>query len=352
MKNCFVPFAVLALLARGLFVNAQVVTGKSSTYAIGADVSFLPQAEQNGAIFKENGVAKPALQILREHSYNWVRLRIFVAPTKLPNNLDYTLAAAKQAKALGFKFLLDFHYADDWADPGHQPTPVAWQSYSHKQLVDAVFAYTRDTLAAFRKAGAMPEMVQVGNEVSNGMMWPDGKLPANWDNFADLTKAAIEGVAAGSGDQPKPLIMIHIDKGGDVAATRAFFDKLSSYNIHFDAIGQSFYPWWQGSLNDLRTNLEQTIRKYGKDIYVVETAYNWEPGEYTKHPGPFAESPDGQRDFLDQVNQIVMEAPGGRGKGIFWWEPAVQGELVRRGFFDHDGNVLPVISVFDKFARY
>lgn len=351
MENRAVLCAVLAALATGLCANAQVVTGKSSEYAIGADVSFLPQAEQSGAIFKENGVARPALEILREHSYNWIRLRIF-APTKLPNNLAYTLAAAKQAKAMGFKSLLDFHYADDWADPGHQPTPVAWQNYTHKQLVDAVFAYTRDTVAAFRNAGTMPEMVQVGNEVSNGMMWPDGRLPANWDNFVALIKAGIDGVSAGSAGQPRPLIMIHIDKGGDVAATKAFFDKLATYNIDFDVIGQSFYPWWQGSLNDLRTNLEATIRAYSKDVYVVETAYNWEPGEYTKRPGPFPESPEGQRDFLDEVNRIVMEAPGGHGKGIFWWEPAVQGGLVRRGFFDHNGNVLPVIGVFDRFARY
>ncbi len=351
MKNRAALCAVLAVFATGLYANAQVVTGKSSQFAIGADVSFLSQAEQSGAIFKENGVARPALEILREHSYNWIRLRIFVAPTKLPNNLDYTLAAAKQAKAMGFKFLLDFHYADDWADPGHQPTPVAWQSYTHKQLVDAVFAYTRDTVAAFRDAGVMPDMVQVGNEVSNGMMWPDGRLPANWDNFAALMKAGIDGVGAGSAGQARPLIMIHIDKGGDVAATKAFFDKLATYNINFDVIGQSFYPWWQGSLNDLRTNLEATIRAYGKDVYVVETAYNWEPGEYTKRPGPFPESPEGQRDFLDEMNRIVMEAPGGHGKGIFWWEPAVQGGLVRRGFFDHNGNVLPLISVFDRFAR-
>jgi arabinogalactan endo-1,4-beta-galactosidase len=297
-------------------------------------------------------VAKPGLEILRDHSYNWIRLRIFVAPKTLPNDLDYTISAAKQAKAMGFKFLLDFHYADDWADPGHQPVPVQWQHYTHKQLVNTVFAYTRDTIAAFGNAGVMPEMVQVGNEISNGMMWPDGKLPGNWDDFAELMQAGIDGVRAGSADQPQPQIMIHIDKGGDVAATKAFFDKLATYSIKFDVIGQSFYPWWQGSLSDLRTNLEATIRAYGKDVYVVETAYNWEPGEYVTRPGPFLESPEGQRDFLDEVNRIVMEAPDGRGKGVFWWEPAVRGDLIRRGFFDNEGNVLPVISVYDRYARH
>lgn len=347
-----VSVLILVLAASVACPAQQTPAGKSSQYAIGADISFLPQAEQQGAVFKENGVAKPALEILRDHGYNWVRLRIFNSPATLPNNLDYTLAAAKRAKAMGFRLLLDFHYADDWADPGHQPTPVAWRELSHQQLVDAVFAYTRDTIASFRNAGVMPDMVQVGNEITHGMLWPDGKLPENWDRFAELVKAGIDGVSAGSGTDPHPAIMIHIDRGGDIAGTKYFFDKLLSYKIQFDVIGQSYYPWWHGSLNDLRANLEFTIREYGKDVYIVETAYNWEPGNYMKRPGPFPETPEGQRDFLDEVNRIVMEAPGAHGKGVFWWEPAVRGELVQRGFFDGDGNVLPVIAVYDRFARY
>jgi arabinogalactan endo-1,4-beta-galactosidase len=352
-RYSLVCILLLALAAEFSCRAQQInpINGNSSQYAIGADISFLPQAERQGAVFKENGVAKPALQILRDHSYNWIRLRIFVTPTTLPNNLEYTIAAAKQAKAMGFKFLLDFHYADDWADPGHQPTPIAWQSFTHRQLVDAVFAYSRDTLAAFKNAGVMPDMVQVGNEISNGMIWPDGKLPENWDNFAQLVEAGIKGVTAGSEGQPSPAIMIHIDKGGDFAATKRFFDKLATYKIQFDAIGESYYPWWQGSLLDLRANLESTIREYGKDVYVVETAYNWEPGNYVQRAGPFPETPEGQREFLDELNRIVMDAPGGHGKGIFWWEPAVRGPLVERGFFDYDGNVLPVINVYDRFAR-
>lgn len=335
-----------------LALGQQSPVGGSSQYAIGADVSFLPQAEQQGIIFKENGVAKPALEILHDHSYNWVRLRIFHAPTTLPNNLDYTIAAAKRAKAMGFKLLLDFHYSDSWADPHQQPTPREWQGLDHAQLADTVFGYTRDTIAAFRKAGVLPDMVQIGNEVTHGMLWPDGKLPQNWDNFADLLRAGINGVDAGRGNGSRPMIMVHIDRGGDVAGTKYFFDRLSSYNIRFDAIGQSYYPWWQGSLNDLRANLEFMASAYGKDIYVVETAYNWEPGNYLTHAGPFPETPQGQRDFLDELNRVVMATPNGHGKGIFWWEPAVSGPLTARGFFDSKGNVLPVISVFDSFARH
>jgi arabinogalactan endo-1,4-beta-galactosidase len=321
-------------------------------YAIGADVSFLGQAEKDGVVFKDGGTAKPGLQILKDHGYNWIRLRLFHTPTDLPNSLDYTIALAQQAKKLGFKFLLDYHYADGWADPGKQPIPKAWQRKSHQQLVQAVFEYTRDTIAAFRDAGVLPDMVQIGNEIINGMMWPDGKLPDNWDNFAQLIYAGINGVDAGRGNNPRPRIMIHIDRGADLKRTKEFFDKLNSYDIPYDIIGQSYYPWWHGSLNQLRANLEFMACEYQKDIIVVETAYNWQPGNYLNKPAPFAESPEGQREFLDELNRVVMETPNRRGKGIFWWEPAVKGPLSSRGFFDDHYSPLPVVTVFDRFTRH
>jgi len=343
-RTHFVIVLAAIAVAMGIPASAQ-------DYAIGADVSFLGQAEKEGVIFKDNGVARPGLQIFKDHGYNWVRLRLFHTPTQLPNNLAYTIALAKQAKKLGFKFLLDYHYADDWADPGKQPIPKAWQGKSHQELVQAVFEYTRDTIAAFRDADVLPDMVQLGNEIINGMLWPDGKLPENWNNFAQLVYAGINGVDAGRGNNSRPKIMIHIDRGADQKHTKEFFDKLNSYDIPYDIIGQSYYPWWHGSLNQLRQNLEFMAREYQKDIIVVEAAYNWKPGNYVNKIAPFPESPEGQRQFLDELNRVVMETPNGRGKGIFWWEPAVQGPLTIRGFFDDQHNALPVLTVFDRFTR-
>jgi len=338
----FILFALLAAMAS---------QARGQDYAIGADVSFLRQAEHEGVVFKDHGVATPGLQILRNHGYGWIRLRLFHTPSELPNNLEYTIALAKDAKKLGFKFLLDYHYADDWADPGKQPIPKAWQGKSHRELVEAVFEYTRDTMVAFRDAGVLPDMVQIGNEITNGMLWPDGKLPENWDNFAQLVYAGINGMDAGRGNGPRPKIMIHIDRGGDFKGTKVFLDKLNFYEVPYDIIGQSYYPWWHGSLNDLRSNLEFMTAHYQKDIIVVETAYNWRPGNYVNKAPPFPESPEGQRAFLDELNRVVMETPNGRGKGMFWWEPAVKGNLAIRGFFDDQYNALPVITVFDRFTR-
>jgi arabinogalactan endo-1,4-beta-galactosidase len=340
--------AILSPLLLLLVLALRSTAAGDADYAIGADLSFLRQAEAQGVVFKDHGEARPGLQIFKDHSYNWVRLRLFHTPTTLPNNLEYTLALAREAKALGFHFLLDLHYSDTWADPAHQSIPKAWRTKSHAELVQAVLAWTRDTIAAFGAAGVLPDMVQIGNEVTAGMLWPDGRLPDHWAEFADLLKAGIDGVRAGATGGAMPRIMIHIDRGGDSNGTRYFFDRLETYKIPFDVIGLSYYPWWHGALDDLRSNLASAANRYRKDIIVVEAAWNWKPAEYRKKSGPWAETPEGQRCFLEAVNQAVRATPGNRGIGVFWWEPAVTGHLRSRGFFDDDGNALPVIAVFDQ----
>ncbi|MFP4281731.1 MAG: arabinogalactan endo-beta-1,4-galactanase [Opitutales bacterium] len=351
----------IRLLILGL-AGCGLLAADTSDYAIGADVSFLDAAEAGGTVFKDGGVAKPGLEILQDHGYNWIRLRLFHTPSNserysLPNDLPYTIALAQKARALGFKLLLNFHYSDTWADPSKQFIPQAWEDLSQEELVEAVFAYTRDTIAAFREAGVMPDMVQNGNEITNGMLWPHGQLPENWDEFAALVQAGINGVDAGRGNLPRPKILIQVESSGNVAKTKGFFDKLFARGVDCDVLGQSFYPWWHGSLLDLRATLHFMAREYGKEMMVVETAYCWRPTEYREHPAPFPETPEGQRDFLAAVHDIVLGVPDGLGTGIFWWEPMVpirpgrSGGIARRGMFDEEGNALPVIEVFDRWTR-
>jgi arabinogalactan endo-1,4-beta-galactosidase len=183
------------------------------------------------------------------------------------------------------------------------------------------------------------------------MLWPDGKLPENWDNFAELVQAGIDGVKAGCDTVGMPAIMIHIDQGGNIARTKYFFDRILEYGIEFDYIGQSYYPWWHGTLLELRANMAFMAEKYRKPIIIVEAAYCASPTEYKTRPGPFPETPEGQEEFLDEVNKIVLQTPGNLGAGIFWWEPATYGGRSSRDFFDTEGNVLPVITVFDKYTR-
>jgi len=343
--------AVRALLIFVCVLSLATRPAFAQDYAVGADVSFFAKCEQDGVVFKENGKPVDVLAILRAHHYNWVRLRLFhnpaAAPVKLPNDLPYTLALAHRAKAMGFRILLDLHYSDSWADPAKQPTPAAWSTLNHKQLVKHVYAYTRDTIATFAQQGVMPDMVQVGNEITNGMLWPDGKLPGNWDNFADLLKAGIRGVKAGSRSGPKPRIMVHIERSGDYDAAVAFFDQLLARNLKFDVIGLSYYPYWHGDLPTMQSNLLKLALRYHRPIIVVETAYNWTPGRAAGKSRDFPETPQGQLAFLRAVDAAVRDLPSGMGMGVFWWEPAAEGGLRGRSFFDSDGNVLPVIAAFD-----
>jgi len=347
MRKVLIQMCV-ALLALHLAPSAM-----AQSFANGADVSFLAKCEQDGVVFKDNGTPVDVLVLLREHHYNWVRLRIFhdpaAAPDKLPNDLPYTLALARRARDLGFHILLDVHYSDSWADPGKQPTPAAWRKLKHKQLVEHVFAYTRDTIAAFAAQGLMPDMVQVGNEVTEGMLWPDGRLPDNWDNFGDLLKAGIAGVNAGRGAAPKPRIMVHIERGGSYDAAVWFYDNLIEHHVPFDVIGLSYYPFWHGDLANLRGNLHDLALRYRLPIIVVETAYNWTPGAIKAKKVDFPENPEGQLAFLRALNAAVHDLPNGLGQGVFWWEPAADGPLRDRSFFDKDGNVLPVITALDPF---
>ncbi|MFP8489666.1 arabinogalactan endo-beta-1,4-galactanase [Gracilimonas sp. Q87] len=344
---------IVILVSQTAYAQPTDSTSFHLNYAVGADLSFLKMAEENGTEFKDNGVVKPGLDIFSDHGYDWIRLRLFHSPDRLPNDLEYTIELAQEAQKRGMKFLLDYHYSDSWADPQKQWMPEAWEGLEYEGLRDSVYDYTKRTIEAFREAGVMPEMVQIGNEIRNGMIWPAGQLPENWDTFAGLLQAGIDGVDAGRGQEMRPQIMIHYDNGADAKGNREFYDNIEKYGIEFDIIGLSYYPWWHGNLLELRENLLSLMRHYDEDIILVETAYNWRPSEYIEEGAlaPWPETPEGQKDFLETVHETLININSSRIKGIFWWEPAVTGGLRSRGYFDDDGNALPVINVFDKYKR-
>ena len=335
-RNLWVTVAALALALAPCLSRA-------AGYGIGADLSFLKQQEDAGRKFKDAGAAKPGLEIFRAHGYSWVRLRLFHTPTSLPNSYAYTLAMAKQAKALGFRFLLDFHYSDTWADPGAQSLPKAWASLSHAVLQDSVYRYTRETLIGFAAAGAAPDMVQIGNEINNGMLWPDGRS-ADFAKLADLIKAGVRGVDSASAGAMRPQVMLHIACGGDTTATKWFFDNAAGRGIDYDAIGQSYYPLWHGTPADLARNLDMMGRRYAKDIWVVETAFS----PYPQGGSPFPLTDAGQSAYLRHLDSLVRATPNGRGKGWMWWEPTANEYLgTPRGLFDAQLNARPALSAFD-----
>ena len=332
---------------------------------LGGDLSMLPRIESLGASFKDGGQPADPVATLVAHGWTIGRLRLFVAPNGQGGtiqDLRYTIGLAKRLKAGGMTLLLDLHYSDTWADPGHQTKPAAWADLPFDELVAMVHDYTAEALAAFAAEGVLPEMVQVGNEITPGMLWPDGKLygggagatPERWDRFAKLVGAGVAAVREARNDQGEPQVMIHIDKGGNARATGQFFDRLFERGVDCDVIGLSYYPWWHGTLNDLRATLRLAAERYGKPLYVVETAFPWRERPDLRRNGgdAYPQTPEGQRYFLAALLETVAATPDDLGAGVVWWYPesvAVEGLHVWNGgataLWDDDHNALPALDV-------
>jgi arabinogalactan endo-1,4-beta-galactosidase len=313
-------YQVFVLLLAALSIRAE--NGVCAEFMRGADISIQTRQEADGVIYKEYGVADNVLNIFKNHDLNWIRIRIFNNPSGseygVCQNLNYVTTLGARIKAEGFKFLLDFHYSDTWADPGHQTKPAAWSSLSQSQLVTAIHDYTRDVISHLRDNNAMPDMVQIGNEINCGMLWPNGNpcSGGSWTNLAQLINSAIDGVNDGRGSEPMPKIMIHvadISSGGGTSSTQWFFDNLIAYGVQFDVIGQSFYPEWHGTLDDLTTNLNFMAGRYSQEIVIAEA------GDY--YTGGAGRTPESQKAYLDGLIQRVQATPGGKGMGVFYWEP-------------------------------
>jgi arabinogalactan endo-1,4-beta-galactosidase len=338
-------------------------TDNQASFIYGGDFSLIKKIEDVGGIYKIDGQSKPGIEIFKENGYNYGRVRIFNNPNNIGpvcNSLEYTIALSKNIKAAGMKLLLDFHYSDTWADPSHQIKPKAWENISFEALTDSVYTYSKNVILAMKAAGVLPDMVQVGNEITPGMIWPDGKIykdtGEDWNSFTTLLKAGIKGVKDAYGKTSVP-VMIHIDKGGDQGATEYFFKKILEKGVEFDIIGQSYYPWWHGSFADLEKNIKWMSANYDKDIMLVETAYFSngyypEPDKWVLNVKPFPPTPEGQYNYLVALDSIAHKYP--KVKGIFYWEPEnisipdTNVFYLGRSLFDKDGNALKGITAFKK----
>jgi len=341
-------------------------------FITGVDLSGLPGIEDHGGLFTESGIPRDALSIFKDHGVNFVRLRIWHSPAGGYSNLDHTLLMAQRAKAAGLGILLDFHYSDSWADPGQQTKPSAWQGLSFQELKDSVYHYTHDVIACLKNNDALPDMVQLGNEITCGLLWDEGRVcgeystPQQWAQLADLLREGIRGLRDSLNQDDTVRVMIHVDRGGDNGGSRWFFDNLLAQNLEFELIGLSYYPWWHGTTDALRLNLQDIAQRYGKDVVLVETAYPWTLGwnDNTQnvvgdssqlHPG-YPATVDGQRRFLRDVREIVRTTPQGKGVGVFSWAPewiSAPGQgspWENLALFDFAGEVLSSISAFDSLA--
>ncbi len=370
------------ILTVGVLLTPQVLPAQTNFIA-GADFSDLSFFESRGKVYKDGGGVQDGLQILKNHGINCVRLRLWTSSAaqaqanayNYTNNLTYTLPLAVRVKNAGLQFLLDFHYSDTWADPNDQATPAAWASLNLAQMVQQMRTYNSNTIAAFAVAGAMPDYVQIGNEITQGMLFTNsagvtiGKVSGSyntaWSQLGQLMTNAIQGIrdAANAAGAPMPKIIVHIDRGGDWPTTMWFFDNLNFQGVPYDIIGESYYPWWHGSPTSLSTCLSNAAVRYGKPIIVAETAFPYTnnfPTSWTNFGGSlygFPPTRDGQVSFIATVAQVVEGVPNRLGAGVFYWGAEYQATsgvneagFNTASFFDAGGNVLPVADAVGGMA--
>ena len=337
-------------------------------FLFGGDVSMASKLESDGVVYKDGGKPKDIFAIFHDHGATCIRLRLFVHPNGkggVVNDIPYTIALARRVKAAGLLFSLDLHYSDSWADPGQQRTPAAWRDFTFPQLVRQTQDYTEQTLKAFRDAGVTPDVVQIGNEITHGLLWPMGSLgsktvpkDAAFDRVADLLKADGRGLHLALGDDTATKILIHIDGADATGTVKWFFDNITRRHVPFDMIGLSYYPFSSASLDHVKQTLDLAGKAYGKPIIIAETAYPYAEshiwsGQRKSFAWPL--TPEGQKQYLLALLQVVRATPNGLGAGILYWYPesvpAPDGRESWNGglaaMFDHDGNALPA---FDAFA--
>ncbi len=361
----------------------------------GMDLSTLLELERCGAKYYDNGEERDLLAIMKSYDVDTIRIRLWNDPWSETgesygageNDLKTSLEIAKRVTAAGFGVLLNFHYSDFWADPGKQIKPKAWADYGVKELEQAVYDYTLESMQTFLDAGVNITMVQVGNELSNGLLWPEGKVP-NYDNIATFVNAGIRAVRKADAAIP---VMIHLDNGGNNALYREWFDNFTKRGEDFEIIGLSYYPFWHGSLQMLNDNMNDIAERYGKDLVIAEVSMGYTMEDYKNYEKlsdeerkGYATRPalvekieypmtkQGQYDFMEDFLNRISHIKGGKGKGFFYWEPAwipVPGsgwatpaslkymndpgpcgnEWANQALFDYDGNALPPLSLIRDF---
>lgn len=329
----------------------------------GMDISSLPELLDEGMQVKDfDGTPMDSFVLLQKYGVNSIRLRIWNKPENIPESkgycdLQHTLQMAKRIKAHGMHFLLDFHYSDFWADPGQQRKPKEWEGLSFQELEEAVFTYTRDTLLALQREGVLPDVVQIGNEIRSGLLFPDGELP-NYPQMVRLVNAGICGARAVAGKECLK-VMIHLDQGGRYFYLKEWFSRAFENGLKdFDIIGLSYYPFWHGTFTDLRTTMERLLSDFGKPIMVVETAYAWRSSnagfidEAQERIAGFEATPQNQEKVLDLVMNIVASLPNKMGQGIYYWEPlslplpGQGGWGENMGLLNEEGRVMEGIRAF------
>lgn len=303
---------------------------KETGFARGADVSWLTQMESEGRKFYTPGQDRQemeCMQLLRDYcGVNSIRLRVWVNPSDGWNNIDDVVLKARRAEALGLRTMIDFHFSDTWADPGHQEMPEAWKNLSFDELKAAVSSHVTDVLNALKEVSVTPEWVQIGNETTPGMMLPVGDVVENPAQLTQLNNAGYDAVKA---IFPEAIVIVHLDGGNDQWRYDRMFDALQNNGGKYDMIGMSLYPYWaeqngetggwQKVADDCIANINHLKQKYNKPVMICEIGMPYDQPEPCKQ-------------LISKMMNVPVE-------GIFYWEPQAPNgynDGYNLGCFDND----------------
>ena len=312
--------------------NPQLPAG----FVKGADISWLTQMEaSNKKFYNSSGSEQECMLILKNLGMNTIRLRVWVDPAGGWNYKADVVAKSIRAKNLGMRIMIDFHYSDTWADPGHQIKPAAWTSQDLATLKTSLYNHTADVLTTLKNNGITPEWVQVGNETNDGLLWPDGKASTNMSNFAQLINSGYDAVKAIS---PASKVIVHISNGNDNNLFRWIFDGLKNNGGKWDVIGMSLYPGptnWAGMNSECLTNMNDMVARYSKEVMVVEVGMSWD-------------NPVGTKAFLADLITKTNSVSGNKGLGVLYWEPEAYGNWqgYTLGAFDNSGKPTAALDAF------
>tara|TARA_B100001093_G_scaffold500441_1_gene550903 strand:+ start:1086 stop:2150 length:1065 start_codon:yes stop_codon:yes gene_type:complete len=336
-------------------VNQTSNENIESEFISAVDISSYPQIEPSNPIFKDNnGVTVSFLEFLKSKGINTIRIRQWVNPIDQHSSFEEVKSFTETLKSMGFKIYLSLHYSDTWADPGSQITPMEWQNFSYSALKAIVYDYTKMIVEQID-----PDIIQIGNEINNGFLHPEGNRYSEPSQFLELLNEGIRAVRDHASGQTK--IMLHFAGHEE---SNIFFDFVDG--LDYDIIGISFYPIWHGkSISELEQNLIQLRTLYDKEIMIAETAYPFTLGwnDWTNNIvglenqlilPEFPATPQGQKNFVQQIKIMMTNLDGGI--GLSYWgaeliawngpESSEGSPWENQALFDFNNQALPVIEVF------
>lgn len=354
MKNLILLLLTISLFSCSSDSKDETEPIVEDNFIRAADMSYLPLIESEGTVYKNNNVSENALTTLKNAGCNTIRVRLWKNPINAHSGFNEVKTFAQRVKQAGMKVWLTVHYSDTWADPANQEKPAEWASLNFTNLKTEVTNYTTQIMTEIN-----PDIIQIGNETNDGMLWPEGKITTNESQFLQLVSAASSAIRSKSSSTK---IMLHY---AGTSGSDWFFNKVA--NVDYDYIGLSYYPIWHGKdLNVVKNTINSLSATHNKKVIIAETAYpftlDWNDwtnnimGLESQLITTYPATPVGQKSYLLAIKNLVKETTNGIGF-CYWgseWvafrgtESTNGSSWENQALWDFNFNALPVMEAFSK----